>query len=142
MKKIVLSILLSSSALVYAQDRRIGFNELPKNGQAFVSNYYGQKNISYVELDKDILDKDYKVYLNNGTKIEFDGKGNWKEVESRGGAVPSKIVPNFIKTYVKQNYKGAHIVKIERDNRKYEVELSNGIELDFNKNGKLLKVDR
>ena len=67
---------------------------------------------------------------------------NWEKVECRGGAVPTTIVPGAITTYVRTHFPGETITQIERDGNKYEVELSNRLELKFDRNGRFLKVDR
>jgi len=50
-------------------------------------------------------------------------------------------VPATIAEYVKTNFPGTQIVKIDKERRGYEVELSNDIDLHFNSNGKLLYID-
>lgn len=39
------------------------------------------------------------------------------------------------------NFKDVKIVQIEKEDRRYEVELSNGVDLTFNNSFKLLDVD-
>ena len=39
------------------------------------------------------------------------------------------------------NFKDVKIVQIEKEDRRYEVELSNGVDLKFNNSFKLLDVD-
>ena len=56
-------------------------------------------------------------------------------------AVPANLVPANIATYVKSNFPGATIVKIDKERYGYDIELSNDLELKFNKNGKMLRVD-
>ena len=62
-------------------------------------------------------------------------------VKARNGAVPTKIVPAKISKYVHKNYPNVLIKEIQKERRKYEVSLSNGLDLDFNLNGKFLKID-
>ena len=57
--------------------------------------------------------------------------------------MPSALVPSQITTYVKTNYSGRPRVKGEKQRRGgYEVELSDGLELKFDKNYKLVDLDR
>ena len=85
--------------------------------------------------------EDYTVLFADGNEVEFDAKGEWEEVKSRNGAVSDKIVPAKIAKYVKSNYPNALIKKISKNSYKYEVELSNDLELEFKLNGKFVKVD-
>ena len=56
-------------------------------------------------------------------------------------AVPSKLILPAIQKYVKANYPSAAIVQIDIDRNKYEVELNNGLDLEFSRDGRFLKVD-
>ena len=55
--------------------------------------------------------------------------------------VPGAIVPQQIKDYVAQKYPDAKIVKIERMRRGYEISLSSRIELEFDRNFKVVDID-
>ena len=92
--------------------------------------------------DRDAFSKDFDVNFENGTKVEFDRTGNWKEIKTLSGSVPSSLVPAKIKRYISNNYNGASIVEINKDAYKIDVELSNGVDLDFDKNGNFLRIDR
>ena len=57
------------------------------------------------------------------------------------GAVPADLIPASIAEYVKTHFPGTQIVKIDKERRGYEVELSNDLDLQFNKNGKFIGID-
>ena len=65
----------------------------------------------------------------------------WDKVDCNYIAVPSDLVPVAIAEYVKTNFAGTKIVKIDKEHGGYEVELSNDIELHFNSQGKLMYFD-
>ena len=73
--------------------------------------------------------------------MEFDRKGNWDNVDCQWESVPAALVPTEIATYVSTNFPGALIVKIDKERYGYEIELSNDLELKFNKSGKLFHID-
>ena len=73
--------------------------------------------------------------------MEFDKKGNWKEIVCRTSKVPSDVVPQQIKTYLQKNYPGKSIVKLDRHRSVYEVKLNNGMEIEFNRNFQVIDVD-
>ena len=50
------------------------------------------------------------------------------------------IIQNILE-YVANNYSGSRIEKIKREHHHYEVELTNDIELKFNKKGEFKRVD-
>ena len=78
--------------------------------------------------------------LVDGTKIEFSGDGNWKDVECRKSAVPTAIVPKQITEYVAKKYPDVKILKIDREEN-YDIELSNRLELTFDKKFRLIDID-
>lgn len=141
MKKIFSLVMLGFGILSFAQDRAINYNELPKKGQQFVNSYFNPKYVSAVILDDDFIKKDYEVILTSGTKIEFDGNGNWKEVDGKRNAIPTGFAPNSISNYVKQSFPNTYITKIEKNRFSYEVELSNGLDLEFDTKGKFSRID-
>ena len=81
------------------------------------------------------------MVLQNGTKLEFDKKGNLTEVDSKQDIVPAQLIPQAIRNYLKDNYAGQSVKKIEINKNEYEVELSNGLDLTFNKHFQLIDID-
>ena len=92
-------------------------------------------------LDDDYLKKEYEVVLINGTKMEFKGNGDWKEVKSKKVKIPTGFIPKKISTYVQKSFPNTGIKKIEKKRFSYEVELINGIDLEFDSKGNFIKFD-
>lgn len=141
MKKFLSLLFIVSSILTFAQDKIIAFNQLPQAGQKFISSYFDVKNISTVLMDNDYFSKDYEVIFANGTKIELDGDGNWTEVDGKRNAIPTSFIPKSISSYVNKSFPNTKIKKIEKKRFKYEVELTNGLDLEFNSKGQFTKID-
>ncbi|MBB1568790.1 PepSY-like domain-containing protein [Capnocytophaga genosp. AHN8471] len=146
MKKLVSMIatfLLTVVAVqnVSAKDIPITFEQLPAKAQAFVKQYFKIEEIASVWRDDDIHDQDYKVYFNDGSEIEFYANGDWEEVKTRTLAVPEKLIPNGIAQYVKKTYPQTDIYKIQKKRYGYEIELANGLDLEFNAKGQFLRID-
>lgn len=139
----LLAVLLAVSTLTaQAQVKAITFNQLPKTAQSLINKHYDAKNVSYMTEESEFMQsKEYEVRFHDGVKIEFDSKGDWKEVDGKKKAVPAAIVPSSIATHVKKSFPNNEIVKISRSSRKYEVELSNGLDLEFDKKGQFLRID-
>ena len=118
----------------YAFDKySIDRNDLPEAAQTFLTEYFPKAKVGMVKTDKHLLKKtDYDVKLVNGTKIEFNNSGKWTSVDCKTREVPEGIVPKTIRTYVKKNFPDVKIVKIEKTSTKYEVGLSDDVELTFN----------
>ena len=113
----------------YSIDRK----DLPEAAQKFLTEYFPKAKVGMVKTDKHLLKKtDYDVKLVNGTKIEFNNAGKWTSVDCKTREVPEGIIPRAIRNYVGKNYRDVKIVKIEKTSSKYEVGLSDDVELTFN----------
>ncbi len=116
--------------------------DLPAQAQSTLSQYFGKKGVNHIKIEsKAFGGHEYDVILNDGTEIEFDANGNWKEINCGSAEVPSGLILRSITSYVKNNYKGQKIVKIEANRNNYEIELYNGLDLKFSRDGKFLRID-
>jgi hypothetical protein len=125
-----------------AQKTVIKKEALPANAQTFLKTHFGSKKPSYILEDKEILSTEYKVQFDNKMEIEFDKKGNWKEVDGNSSKIPSSIIPKKIASYVKTNFPKEKITKIEIGTSGYETKLTNGLELKFNLKEDFTKIDK
>lgn len=120
----------------------VRFENLPENSQKFVHTHFKGTEISYIKQESDFfLWKSYDLFFVNGSKIEFDRKGNWEEVDCMRDEVPAAIVSAAITTYINRNHAGMKIVKISRNSKEYEVKLNNGIEIKFDKKFNVIEYD-
>lgn len=115
---------------------------LPTAAQTTIAQNFKAK-ISLVKAEKKFSRVDeYEVILTDGSEVTFDRQGNWKSVEvSPKTKMPKKFVLPEIAKYVKENQKGFKIVGIDKDRHGYEVELDNGTEMKFDRDGKFLRFD-
>ncbi len=116
-------------------------NKLPLAAKECITTHFSDHNISYIEIDNEIFGNNYEVIFTNGAKIEFDSQGQWKEIKCKRSSVPSALIPSGILDYLNKNFQDDKVVKIEKKQKKYELELSNGLELLLDTNGKLYKID-
>ena len=146
MKKIVflfISLFAMNFVALAGNDKPIQVSEMPKAAQLFIKNHFADLSVAMAKVETDFLDKNYDVVFTNGNKVEFDKKGNWTNVDCEHTQVPVAILPEAIRQYVTQNYPDAKVLKIEVTDRKgYDVELSNGFELEFDKRLNVIDVDR
>ena len=133
MKKILLLLvcLFSFSAMSLADDRPVSFNKLPQKAQVFIKKHFHFANVQKVLMDDD----EYEVLLNGGIKIEFGKGGRWKEIETKRRGIPAGVIPERILNKVRKQYgPKVRIMEISRDGEEMEVKLSNGKELEFDRN--------
>ena len=128
MKKIALFFVsvLAFAGVASADDKPITFEQLPAKAQQFIKTNFPQEKIAITTKDVDIFGDSYDVLFASGTKLEFTDSGEWKEIECN---------------YVTGTYPGAKYVKIEKGRNGYEVELTNGLELTFDRNFVLIDID-
>lgn len=145
MKKILL--LIAATALtvgtMVAGDRYSrNIAELPAQAQTVVKQNFKAK-LSVIKIDSGITGvSEYEVVLTDGTEITFDRNGEWRDIEvAKGKKVPDFFVPKTILNYIKENNKNKKVVGIEKKRNKYEIELENGIELEFDRSGRFLRYD-
>ena len=132
----LLSMMVTS--VVFADDKPIPVEKLPAAARTFVDTNFPGKKILYAEKDWN----SYECRLDDGTKIDFTSKGEWKQVDCHGmSAVPAVLVPEAIKQYVETNFSNCMITKIDKERHGYDIELSNDLELRFNHQGALIGMD-
>lgn len=124
-------------------DKPIQVTEMPKSAQQFIKNHFANQSIAMAKVETEFMDKNYDVIFTNGDKVEFDKKGKWTKVDCEHSQVPQAIIPMAIQHYVAKNYPDAKVVKIEVTDRKgYEVDLSNGFDIEFDKKMNVRDIDR
>lgn len=117
-------------------------NELPQAARTFIKKHFAKTAINHIKIDDNIFSGDeYDVVLDNGSEIDFDSKGDWKDIDCGRNGVPASVVLPAISNYVKSNYKNARIESISKKHNKYEVELTNGLDLEFSRSGAFMRVD-
>lgn len=145
MKKLLLLFAAALFTLLPAVAKdRVSRNvaDLPAAAQTLLKQHFSGQDVSHIKIDKHFLGGvDYDVILENGTEIEFDDAGTWKEIDCGRRAVPNDLILKPIRDYIKNNFKNQKIVKIEVKSNKYNIELINGVDLEFDRAGNFLRID-
>lgn len=114
--------------------------QLPQNAKTFISQYYPDAKIA--SITRDTGDNEYNVLFTNGHDVTFNAAGEWVDVDApMGQVIPDGIAPVAIVDYVSQNYSGTGINEISKEAYGYEVELTTGLDLEFNANGDFIRID-
>ena len=146
MKKMMflfVSLFVMNLTVFADDDKPIQVSQMPKEAQAFVQKHFGNLSVAVAKVENDLFGKNYDIIFTNGDKVEFDKKGNWTNVDCEHTQVPVEIIPQAIQEYVTKNYPQAKVVKIEKTDRKgYDVDLSNGFDLEFDKKFRVVEIDR
>lgn len=123
------------------EKRAITNEQLPAVAREFLQTHFDGRTTAFVAEEGLLWGKEYEVLFTDGTRVEFDGKGAWKEVRTRVGTVPAAIVPEAIAGFIVRDYPQVAIQGIERDRNGWEVRLSNGLELEFDARMRLVDID-
>ena len=122
-------------------NKPISVNALPAKVQTLLSQHFNGQKVMLVTIESGVVSRSYDVVLQNGTKLEFDKKGNLTVIDCKQDIVPAQLIPQAIRNYLKDNYAGQSVKKIEMNKNEYEVELVNGLDLTFNKHFQLIDID-
>jgi len=148
MKKIILklSLLLAVAFIAVSCEKEelIDVNNLPAVANTFLNDHFKDVKVLSVTREKEALSgTEYQVLLNNGVEVKFDKNGDWTEVEARENtaAIPTSFILTPIVNYVKDNYENTGINSIDKEKHGFDVELTNGLDLVFDKEGKFLRID-
>ena len=109
------SIVLCSATACADNDKPIDVSNLPAKAQTTLTTHFNKQKVVLATIEAGIVNKSYDVVLQNGTKLEFDKKGNLTEVDCKQGTVPAGLIPQPIQSYLQATYPGQSVKKIEID---------------------------
>ncbi|WP_264534875.1 PepSY-like domain-containing protein [Flavobacterium sp. N1736] len=146
---IALSLLVSTTSCDSNDDNgnnektTIQSTELPTTAKTFTETYFPSAVYKSVLKSKtpSANGSVYDISLANGFEIDFDANGNWTEIDGGNQAIPTALIPAKINAYVAANYPELFIVQIENEKTKYDVELSNDLDLVFTMDGDFVRID-
>lgn len=146
MKKIaflLVSFCMVSLMAWAGKDKPIQVSDMPKAAQRFVKQHFPNRSVALAKVETDFMSKSYDVIFTNGDKLEFDKRGKWTHIDCEHSQVPVEIIPAAIRKYMEQHYPDTKVLEIELDDDgEYEVELSNGFEIEFDKRMRVKDIDR
>ena len=141
MKKGILLCLVALFAALSVSAAELTLKQLPQQAQDFIHHYFAKDQISKIHSHHHRHGNTYNVLFKDGSKINFDANGHWTKIKLRNDSIPVDIIPEYITTYVWDEYPNMMIMSIEQEGEGHEVELSNGMELTFNPKTGVVKID-
>ena len=138
-KKIALGAALLVSATYFSQEISITKEQLPQAITQYIHTNFPGKSLSKISKEKKMGKMEYEIYLDNGTKLEFNNSVI-NEIESTE-KLPDAVIPKNILAYAKKNYPQNFITEWKLSYNKHKIELNSGVELEFNKKGQFLRID-
>ena len=145
MKKLFLLLIVSivgMMPILADNDKIITREELPEKAQVFLTQHFEGIEILYAKAEREMgVIMSYDVLLDGEVKVEFNRSGEWTSVDCERNQVPNGVLPQGVLDYVTKKFAKSYVVEIERGLLGYDVKLNNDLDLDFDKNGKFLRVD-
>ena len=123
-------------ALTLRADMIISPNALPESIKQFIATHF-KAQIGLVEMDR----KSYEIYLTDGTELEFDLMGNWKEIESEFAPVDFGVLPPNVANIIKAQHPNATLLEVKRKMSYYKIKLSNKMKIYIDANGTILRQE-
>ncbi|MBE8714546.1 PepSY-like domain-containing protein [Sphingobacterium hungaricum] len=146
MKNLLLAIPVLFVALFTSCEKEsvVSENELPATAKTFISTNFPSAKVLRVEKQTTASSNgtEYSVDLDNRVEIDFDKNGNWTDVDGEDNvSLPTGFILPVIVTYIETNYASTTINAIEKTRVGFEVDLVNGLDLEFNANGEFVRLD-
>ena len=137
--KIFLAVVLLLITISASAQKKIEVTELPKPAQDFLKKHFSYTTVEVAKKDAEHGEKGYEVKLKDGTEVEFWKDGSYREVDGGDKPIPTAFIPDNIKAYVAKNHPNEKITHIDYGHKDLDVDLTNKIDLEFTKDGKILK---
>lgn len=115
-------------------------SDFPLEIQTYVETYFPDHEIVQLVRDRDDFKVTYDVILSGAISLEFDKDFEITDLSSSSG-LPDSTIPEAILAYVHANYPQQFIVEWDLDRKSQQVDLDNGLELRFSKEGEFLRID-
>ncbi|MBO5698414.1 MAG: PepSY-like domain-containing protein [Bacteroidaceae bacterium] len=116
------------------------FETLPYSVQLFVNQNFPNRCVISVKIEYVLFKRKIKVTMNDGTKIDFDGDGDWIDIENASDDVLLDVIPCAVMACVHDQFNHAKIIAAERHAHKLRIELVDHTVLTFNDDYDLLQV--
>ena len=139
---VLMAVLITAGIAVAGERVTRDKSELPQDARTVLDKHFPKVGINHIKVESGAFgSKDYEVILNDGTEIDFNKDGSIKEIDCGTTAVPATLVLKPIRDYVSANFAGAKIVGMEVKRGGYDIELSSGVDLKFDRAGNFKKID-
>ncbi len=138
-KLLTMVIFLALGFVSQARDIKVTINDLPAKAREFISTYFANRNV--VSVMKDLDDNEFTVRLDDNTKIDFDRKGEWLDLDNKVNCLTTAFLAPQITNYLETSHAGFCVSDIDKERSRVKVELNNNVELVFRLTGEFMHYD-
>ncbi len=143
MKKIQLVPLMAALLFLASceKERVMASADVPQEIQSYVETHFSDHKIIQTLKDNEGLTLTYDVTLDSAISLEFNRSKEIISIDANS-KLPDTVIPSKILTYVLTNYPSQFITDWEKESRKVQqIELNNGLDLEFDEDGNYLRID-
>lgn len=137
--KILTLLFVASSFLANAQQKQ-KIKKLPPEATTFLEANFKGVEIQEMHKEAEGTTFKYEVKLANGTEVEFNNRGRWKEIESKTLSLPTTMLQPTVGQYISKNYPNAKVTEIKKGVRFNFVEINDAIKLQFDSEGNFYRI--
>jgi hypothetical protein len=147
MKK--LALVLCALSLTFASCSKDDDNEtkvnlseadIPVAIKTYVSTHFASNTINRAVRETENSEVTYDIFLTENIVLEFNNNLEITDIDD-DSELPNSVIPQPILDYVALNYPNNFITDWELEINYQEVELNNGIELEFTLDGVFIRID-
>ncbi|MDR1878227.1 MAG: PepSY-like domain-containing protein [Bacteroidales bacterium] len=123
-----------------SQETIIPQEALPLEITTYISTHFPDYSILQSVKDRDDFVLTYDIILSDGISLEFNRKNEIIDIDGHS-KLPDSVIPEKILLYVKTNYPSSIITDWELDDRNQQVQLDNGLDIEFTMSGDFVRID-
>mgnify|MGYP000456743853 CR=1 FL=1 len=139
LRKIVALLFFASSFFASAQVQQ-KVKKLPPEATAFLEANFKGIAIQDIIKEAEGTTFKYEVTLANGSEIAFNGRGRWREVESKTTSLPTTMLQPTVGEYIKKTYPNAKITEVKKGIRFNFVKINDETMLQFDSSGNFYRI--
>lgn len=143
-KKFLIKASLMATVVVFSltgcdKEEIIPSKDIPSEITNYISIHFPNNTIVQAINDT----KTYDILLSESISLEFNRKKEIVDIDGVDGItqLPNSVIPEKILQYVTTNYPTNFITDWELDGKNQQVQLDNGLDLEFNMKGDFLRIE-
>jgi len=114
--------------------------EIPTQIMSYISEHFPDNAIVQAVQDNDDNTVTYEVLLEGNFELDFNSDFEIIDIDGIS-ALPDSVIPQAILDYVSENYPDNYITDWKLELTHQQIELNNGLELEFEMDGTFIRID-
>lgn len=121
-------------------DTLLSENDIPTQIMSYITEHFPDNNIVQAVQEEENNTITYDVLLDGNVELEFNSDFEIIDIDSTS-ELPDSVIPQALLDYVAENYPDNYITDWELELSHQQIELNNGLELEFEMDGTFIRID-